>query len=99
MIREKYGEARREWCSWEVREAHGLGLWKGIRADWKLVSDRMAFIVGNGRRVSFWRDRWCGESPLYMTFPSLFALTVEKEAWVAEIPWLKRDGGVGTPVF
>ena len=99
VIRGKYGEARGGWCSREVREAHGLGLWKGIRADWKLVSDRMAFIVGNGRRVSFWRDRWCGKSPLCMTFPSLFALTVEKEAWVAEIPWLKRDGGVGTPVF
>ncbi|RVX16052.1 putative ribonuclease H protein [Vitis vinifera] len=95
VIREKYGEARREWCSWEVREAHGLGLWKGIRADWKLVSDRMAFIVGNGRRVSFWRDRWCGESPLYMTFPSLFALTVEKEAWVANIWDPLAEGGWG----
>ncbi|RVX05699.1 LINE-1 reverse transcriptase-like [Vitis vinifera] len=64
VIRGKYREARGGWCSREVREAHGLGLWKGIRADWKLVSDRLAFIVGNGRRVSFWRDRWCGESPL-----------------------------------
>ncbi|RVW42045.1 Transposon TX1 uncharacterized 149 kDa protein [Vitis vinifera] len=64
VIRGKYGEARGGWCSREVREAHGLGLWKGIRMSWKLVSDRLAFIVGNGRRVSFWRDRWCGESPL-----------------------------------
>ncbi|RVX15731.1 Twinkle-like protein, chloroplastic/mitochondrial [Vitis vinifera] len=64
VIRGKYGEARGGWCSREVREAHGLGLWKGIRMGWKLVSDRLAFIVGNGRRVSFWRDRWCGESPL-----------------------------------
>ena len=78
-----------------MREAHGLGLWKGIRADWKLVSDRMAFIVGNGRRVSFWRDRWCGESPLCMTFPSLFALTVEKEAWVADIWDPLAEGGWG----
>ncbi|RVW67635.1 putative ribonuclease H protein [Vitis vinifera] len=64
VIRGKYGEARGGWCSREVREAHGLGLWKGIRMGWKMVSDRLAFIVGNGRRVSFWRDRWCGESPL-----------------------------------
>ena len=99
MIRRKYGEDRGGWCSREVREAHGLGLWKGIRMGWKLVSDKLAFIVGNGRRVSFWRDRWCGKSALCMTFTSLFALTVEKEAWVAEIPWLKRDWGVGTPVF
>ncbi|RVX20623.1 putative ribonuclease H protein [Vitis vinifera] len=95
VIRGKYGEARGGWCSREVREAHGLGLWKGIRVDWKLVSDRMAFIVGNGKRVSFWRDRWCGESPLCMTFPSLFALTVEKEAWVADIWDPLAEGGWG----
>ena len=45
---------------------------------------RMLFIVGNGRRVRFWRDRWCRDSPLCMSFPSLFALAVEKEAWVAD---------------
>ena len=68
VIRGKYGEDKGGWCS---REAHGMGLWKGIRLDWKLVSDRLAFKVGNGIRVSFWRDRWCGESPLCMSFPSL----------------------------
>ena len=101
VIRGKYGEARGGWCSREVREAHGLGLWKGIRADWKLVSDRLAFIVGNGRRVSFWRDRWCGESPLCMTFPSLFALTIEKEAWVADIwdPLVEGGRGGWNPCF
>ncbi|RVX15878.1 SWI/SNF complex subunit SWI3C [Vitis vinifera] len=36
VIRGKYGEARGGWCSREVREAHGLGLWKGIRMGWKL---------------------------------------------------------------
>ncbi|WJZ99896.1 hypothetical protein VitviT2T_018303 [Vitis vinifera] len=84
-----------------LREAHGLGLWKGIRMGWKMVSDRLAFIVGNGRRVSFWRDRWCGESPLYMTFPSIFALTVEKEAWVANIwdPLVEGGRGGWNPCF
>ena len=48
--------------------------------DWELVSDRMVFIAGNERRVRFWRDRWCGDSPLCESFPSLFALSVEKEA-------------------
>ena len=85
MIRGKYEEDRGGWCSREVREAHGMGLWKGIRMDWELVSDRMVFIVGNGRRVRFWRDRWCRDSPLCMSFPFLFYLTVEKEAWVADI--------------
>ena len=93
MIRGKYGEDRGGWCSREVREAHGMGLWKGIRMDWKMVSDRMVFKVGNGRKVRFWRDRWCGDSPLCMSFPSLFALPVEKEAWVADIWDPLAEGG------
>ncbi|RVX04596.1 UDP-glucose:glycoprotein glucosyltransferase [Vitis vinifera] len=51
VIRGKYGEDRGGWCSWEVREAHDMGLWKGTRMDWELVGDRMVFIVGNGWRV------------------------------------------------
>ena len=37
VIRRKYGEDRGGRSSREVREAHGVGLWKGIRMDWKLV--------------------------------------------------------------
>ena len=40
------------------------GVVEGIRMDWKLVSNRMVFTVGNGRMVRFWRDKWCGDSPL-----------------------------------
>ncbi|RVW37936.1 Transposon TX1 uncharacterized 149 kDa protein [Vitis vinifera] len=69
VIRGKYGEERGGWSSREVREAHGLGLWKGIRMNWELVSNRLVFIVGNGRRVRFWRDKWCGDSPLCFVFP------------------------------
>ena len=70
-----------------------MGLWKGIRMDWELGSERRVFIGGNGRRVRFWRDRWCWDSPLCVSFPSLFALTVDKEAWVADI-W-EAEGGWG----
>ena len=101
MIRGKYGEKRGGWCSREVREAHGVGLWKGIRMNWDFVGFRILFLVGNGRRVRFWRDRWCGDSPLYVSFPSLFALSVDKEAWVADIwdPLAQGGWGVGIPIF
>ncbi|WJZ80362.1 hypothetical protein VitviT2T_000290 [Vitis vinifera] len=95
VIRGKYGEERGGWASREVREAHGLGLWKGIRMDWELVSNRMVFIVGNGRRVRFWRDKWCGDSPLCSSFPSLFALTVDKEESVADVWDSLAEGGWG----
>ena len=58
-------------------------------------------VTANGKRVRFWRDRWCGESPLCVSFPSLFSFTVDKEAWVADIwdPLAEGGWGVGTPVF
>ncbi|RVW43414.1 putative ribonuclease H protein [Vitis vinifera] len=85
VIRGKYGEDRGGWRTREVREAHGVGLWKAIRMDWDLVGERISFSVGNGRRVSFWRDRWCGDAPLCDSFPSIYALSIEKEAWVADV--------------
>nr|CAN70867.1 hypothetical protein VITISV_027610 [Vitis vinifera] len=95
VIRGKYGEERGGWSSREVREAHGLGLWKGIRMNWELVSNRLVFIVGNGRRVRFWRDKWCGDSPLCSSFPSLFALTDDKEESVANVWDSLAEGGWG----
>ena len=68
-----------------MREAHGIRLWKGIRMDWELGGARIPFSVGNGRRVRFWRDRWCGDSPLCESFPSFFSLSAEKEVGVADV--------------
>ena len=65
------------------------------------MGSRILFLVGNGRRVRFWRDRWYGDSPLCVSFPSLFALSVDKEAWVADI-WdsLAEEGWGGwNPYF
>ena len=64
VIRGKYEQERGVWCSREVREAYGVGLWKGMRMDSDIVGTRISFSVGNGRRVRFWRDRWWGDSPL-----------------------------------
>ena len=85
VIRGKYGEERCGWCSWEVREGYGVGLGKAIRKLGHLVSSRISFVVGNGQRVSFWKDKWCGTTPLCKSFPSLFALATSKEAWVKHI--------------
>ena len=57
------------------------------------MGTRISFLVDNEWKVRFWRDRWCGDSPLCMSFPSLFALPVEKEAWVADIWDPLAEGG------
>ena len=43
--------------------------------------------------MRFWRDKWCGDEPLCDSFPSLFAFSLSKEAWVAEVWNLEGEGG------
>ena len=65
------------------------------------MSTRISFSMGNERRVRFWKDKWCGDSPLCMPFPSLFALVDSKEVWVVDI-WdssTQRGRGDGILAF
>ena len=71
VIRGKYGKGRGGWHSRDVRKGYGVGLWKAIRKLGHIVSSRLSFVVGNGQRVSFWKDTWCGDTPLCTSFPSL----------------------------
>ena len=53
VIRGIYGEEQGRWCSRDVREGYGVGLWKAIRKLGHIVSNRLSFVVGNGQMVSF----------------------------------------------
>ena len=58
------------------------------------MKNNFVFSIGDGRRVRFWEDRWCGDEALSHSFPSLYALVTSKEAWVVEV-WdaTGEDGG------
>ena len=49
------------------------------------MSSRISFLVGNGFCVKFWKDKLCGDTPLSVYSPSLFALIDLKEAWVEDV--------------
>ena len=72
VIIDKFGVEEGGWCSREAREAHGVGVWKAIRKDWKSICFRSCFLVGNGRKVKFWKDLWCEDQTLKDTFHNLF---------------------------
>ena len=55
IISRKYGEEG-GWISREVREGYGVGLWKEIRKEGFLMFQNVSFVVGDGRRVKFWKD-------------------------------------------
>ena len=65
-------------------EVYGVGLWKFIRAGWDSFSRHLAFEVGDGSRVKFWLDSWCGDQPLRDRFPELFRLARMPDASVAD---------------
>jgi hypothetical protein len=39
--------------------------------------------VGEGSKIRFWHDLWCGDHPLKASFPELFSISCYKEAMVA----------------
>ena len=55
----------------------------------------MSFALGNGRRVLFWRDKWCGIVPLNVAFPFLYVIVASKKALVTNVWSLIMGGGVG----
>ena len=53
----------------------------------------------DGRRVSFWKDVWCGEEALGRSFPTLFNMVVNKDALVRDVWDSSRERGGWIPCF
>ena len=41
-------------------------------------------MVGDGSSISFWDDDWCGDRPLKLLFPRVYALDYAKSCTIAE---------------
>ena len=70
----QFGEMQGEWYSGESRINFRTGLWKEIRKEWEVILKNAQFVIGDGSRVSFWKDLWCGEVALCMVYPTWFSL-------------------------
>ena len=99
VINLKNGEEEGGWHTRDVIGRNGVGLWKTIRKKWWLLDGRVAYHVGNGQRVRFWKAKWCGDGPLCESFSSLFSISMSKNAWVSEVWNPVGDGDDWTPLF
>ena len=68
------------WSTCVVRVGHGVGLWKTIGKWGHFISNKLSFEVGNEHRVKFWKGKWCRDTLLSNSFPSLFVITFSEEA-------------------
>jgi hypothetical protein len=80
----KYGSTWGGWRSCDITEAHGVGLWKFIYMGWRNFKRHFRFDPGDGSKISFWEDVWCGETSLKDSFPGLFSIASLKEASIAD---------------
>lgn len=60
-------------------------LWRAIRNQWPKLRGNCNIKLGNGRRTSFWEDKWLEQGSLKTLFLDIFWLNQQIRATVAEI--------------
>ncbi|KAL6336301.1 hypothetical protein AAG906_014470 [Vitis piasezkii] len=53
--------------------------------------ENLAFLVGKGSKIKFWKDSWCTDTPLSQCFNHLFVLAVHRDATIEEM-WDQHSG-------
>ena len=85
VILAKYGQEGLGWRTKKANGAFGVGVWKEILKETDWCWENMVLTVGNGTKIRFWTDHWCGRTTLSQSFPHLFAMAVHRNATVEEM--------------
>ena len=78
LISLKYGVEEGGWFSKIPRGSYGVCLWKEISKEAMQLKQDCSFDLGDGCKVGFWEDAWCDETPLCLSFPSLYEVVDQK---------------------
>ena len=84
IIKAKYGNELGV-CSHSIDGPYSVNLWKFIRRSWLIFSRFLQFDVGDGIKVKFWHNVWCGDCPLKLAFPELFSISHHKETLIDNV--------------
>jgi hypothetical protein len=61
IVEAKYDSLSGGWCSKEVAGSFGVGVWKHIRKRWGVFLRYIRYEVGDGTKIRFWHNAWCGD--------------------------------------
>jgi hypothetical protein len=61
-----------------------VGVWKNIKKGWESFSSFTRFVVGDGTKISFCHDLWCGDRALKVAFPALFGIARAEDASITD---------------
>ncbi|KAF9611037.1 hypothetical protein IFM89_026388 [Coptis chinensis] len=66
-------------------------LWSGLKEALKLIEDHSTWVVGNGKGIHLWKDRWAGEksvrellmanSPFWKPFTNTLSANIKPTGW------------------
>lgn len=94
----KFGEEEGGWCAKRVTKCNEMGVWT-IRKWYLVIQSKSCFIIGDARRVKFWKDILCNNLPFEKTFLSLFSITSNKDSLGSECVGAGWEGGGGNLPF
>ncbi|WMV29912.1 hypothetical protein MTR67_023297 [Solanum verrucosum] len=84
VIQAKY-EMEDHWITKMVCSTYGSCLRRAIRNHWPKLRGNCSIKLGNGRKTSFWEDRWLEQGSLKTLFSDIFTLNQQQRAIVAEM--------------
>jgi hypothetical protein len=61
---------------------YGVCFWKNIGKGWGKFCSHTRFDIGDGSKIRFWHDLWCGDLALKEAFPILFGIACTKDTFV-----------------
>ena len=99
VISLKYGIEEGEWITRKARGNLGGSLWIAISKEADLLRQNCTFVLGDGSRIRFWEDAWCGDQPLCVVFPGFYSMAGSKGEKVADLWEFSGDMGAWNPRF
>lgn len=84
IINLKYKKENGSWFTKIPTVSHSVGLWKSISIETDHLRKNCSLVPGNGRRIKFREDEWCGEGPLCDSFSNLYRIAATKGTIIAD---------------